>query len=99
MKGRIHSFESMGLVDGPGVRAVVFMQGCRLCCKYCHNPDIWNMDEGYEIEASDLVKKISRFKPYFGDDGGITFSGGEPLMQPEFLLECLKLCHAGGIHT
>lgn len=99
MKGRIHSFESMGLVDGPGVRAVVFMQGCRLRCKYCHNPDTWNMDEGYEIEASDLVKKISRFKPYFGDDGGITFSGGEPLMQPEFLLECLKLCHAGGIHT
>lgn len=99
MRGRIHSIESMGLVDGPGVRTVIFMQGCSLRCKYCHNPDTWKIDGGYEVEASDLVKQISRFKPYFGKEGGVTFSGGEPLMQPDFLLECLKLCRLAGIHT
>ncbi|MEA4923402.1 MAG: pyruvate formate-lyase-activating protein [Eubacteriaceae bacterium] len=99
MQGRIHSIESMGLVDGPGVRAVVFMQGCRLRCRYCHNPDTWDTAGGKEIEAGKLIKKISRFKPYFGEEGGVTFSGGEPLMQPGFLEECLRLSKEAGIHT
>lgn len=100
MKGRIHSIESMGLVDGPGIRTVVFLQGCQLRCLYCHNPDTWQLGGGNQIEASDLLKKIKRYKPYFEKSGGgVTFSGGEPLLQPEFLLECLKLCKELGIHT
>lgn len=99
-KGYIHSVESMGLVDGPGVRYVVFMQGCPLRCKYCHNPDTWNMGAGEEVEAETLFKKILRFRPYFeSSGGGVTFSGGEPLMQPEFLKEMLRLCKEEGIHT
>lgn len=97
--GKIHSFESMGLVDGPGIRSVVFMQGCSLRCAYCHNPDTWSFQGGTEITPEELVKKISRFKPYFKKDGGVTFSGGDPLMQPEFLIETLKLCKEAGIHT
>lgn len=97
--GRIHSFESMGLVDGPGIRTVVFMQGCALRCSYCHNPDTWAFAGGTEITPQELVKKIIRFKPYFKDGGGVTFSGGDPLMQPDFLVEILKLCKDAGIHT
>lgn len=97
--GNISSEESMGLVDGPGVRYVVFLQGCRLRCKYCHNPETWALKGGYKITAEELVKKIERYLPYFGEEGGVTFSGGEPLLQPEFLLECLKLCKEKGIHT
>lgn len=99
MKGRIHSIESMGLVDGPGIRTVVFMQGCNLRCQYCHNPDTWDLNGGKEMSAEEIVKKVKRFKPYFKDTGGVTFSGGEPLLQKEFLLEMLKLCKAEGIHT
>lgn len=100
MKGRIHSIESMGLVDGPGVRTVVFFQGCKLRCAYCHNPDTWATDGGNEMNPEELLKKIMRFKPYFErSGGGVTFSGGDPLLQPEFLLEMLKLCKAQGIHT
>ena len=100
MKGRIHSIESMGLVDGPGIRTVVFFQGCKLRCAYCHNPDTWAMNEGTEIEADELYKKITRFKPYFErSGGGVTFSGGDPLMQADFLIEILKLCKENGIHT
>ncbi|AKN32121.1 pyruvate formate lyase-activating protein [Clostridium carboxidivorans P7] len=97
--GKMHSFESMGLVDGPGIRTVVFMQGCSLRCAYCHNPDTWNFQGGTEITPEELVKKIARFKPYFKNGGGVTFSGGEPLMQPDFLIETLKLCKEQGIHT
>ena len=97
--GHIHSMESMGLVDGPGIRSVVFFQGCALRCKFCHNPDTWEFQGGEEITPEALVKKISRFKPYFKQNGGVTFSGGEPLMQPEFLLKTLKLCRQEGIHT
>ncbi|MCD3350268.1 pyruvate formate-lyase-activating protein [Clostridium botulinum] len=97
--GRIHSFESMGLVDGPGIRNIVFFQGCPLRCSFCHNPDTWDFNGGYEISSEELVKKIIRFKPYFKNDGGVTFSGGEPLMQPKFLLETLKLCKENNIHT
>lgn len=98
--GRIHSIESMGLVDGPGIRVVVFFQGCALRCKYCHNPDTWAVNEGEEYTAEMLVNKIKSFKPYFQKSGGgVTFSGGDPLRQPEFLLEVLKLCKVNGINT
>lgn len=98
--GKIHSIETMGLVDGPGIRVVVFMQGCALRCLYCHNPDTWNDNEGTEYTPQELVKKIARFKNYFkSSGGGVTFSGGDPLRQPEFLLEALKLCKEEGINT
>lgn len=100
LKGRVHSIESMGLVDGPGVRTVVFLQGCKLRCAYCHNPDTWNLESGTEMTPEELLRKIMRFKPYFErSGGGVTFSGGDPLLQPEFLLEMLKLCKEKGIHT
>ncbi len=100
IEGYIHSYESMGLVDGPGIRFVVFLQGCGLRCSFCHNPDTWNMKDGTKISAEELFSKILRYKPYFATSGGgVTFSGGEPLMQPEFLIEMLKLCKEEGIHT
>ncbi|MFW2492033.1 pyruvate formate-lyase-activating protein [Clostridium chromiireducens] len=100
LKGNVHSIESMGLVDGPGIRVVVFLQGCALRCKYCHNPDTWSASGGEEYTPEELVKKIERFKTYFASSGGgVTFSGGEPLRQPEFLLETLKLCNSKGINT
>ncbi len=98
--GRISSEESMGLVDGPGIRYVVFLQGCQLRCKYCHNPETWDMTKAsFLLSPEDLIKKVERFKPYFGKNGGITFSGGEPLLQPDFLKECLSLCKEKSIHT
>ena len=98
--GNISSIESMGLVDGPGIRYVVFLQGCELRCLYCHNPETWDKDkECQRMSPEELVKKIVRFKSYFGRTGGVTFSGGEPLLQPKFLLECLKLCKKEGINT
>lgn len=100
IKGNIASFESMGLVDGPGVRFVVFLQGCPLRCAYCHNPEMWN---GKEIKTlmtpEELVNKVKKYKPYFGEEGGITISGGEPLLQQEFVTEVFKLCKAEGINT
>jgi pyruvate formate lyase activating enzyme len=100
VKGNIHSIETMGLVDGPGIRVVVFFQGCALRCKFCHNPDTWAINGGEEYTPEELVKKIERFKTYFASSGGgVTFSGGEPLRQPQFLLEVLKLCKSRGIHT
>lgn len=90
----------MGLVDGPGVRFVVFMQGCPLRCKFCHNPETWNLfGKAEDYTPKELIEKILRYKPYFKNSGGVTFSGGEPLMQKEFLLECLKLCKKENIHT
>ena len=98
--GNISSIESMGLVDGPGIRYAVFLQGCELRCLYCHNPETWDKDkECQRMTPEELVKKIVRFKSYFGRTGGVTFSGGEPLLQPKFLLECLKLCKKEGINT
>lgn len=100
INGRIHSIETMGLVDGPGVRVVVFMQGCKLRCAYCHNPDTWNLASGQDITTNDLFKKIKRFKSYFkSSGGGVTLSGGDPLLQPEFGIEFFKLCREEGIHT
>ena len=100
IKGKISSIETLGTLDGPGVRFVVFLQGCKLRCKYCHNPETWNMEADVEtITPQQLVEKVEKYKNYFGTEGGVTFSGGEPLLQPEFLLECLKLCKEKGIHT
>jgi pyruvate formate lyase activating enzyme len=100
MEGRILSFESMGLVDGPGIRTVVFMQGCPLRCKFCHNPESWECGGGQTISSEELFEKIKRFRPYFErSGGGVTFSGGEPLLQKDFVLEVFKMCKAAGIHT
>ena len=100
-EGNIHSIESMGLVDGPGIRTVVFLQGCHLRCRYCHNPDTWSCSAkgALSLIPSELVKRLVRFKPYYKNDGGVTFSGGEPLLQKDFLKESLKLCRENGIHT
>ena len=98
--GNIASFESMGLVDGPGVRFVVFLQGCPLRCAYCHNPEMWNKNETkLQFSAEEVFEKIKRHKPYFGKDGGVTVSGGEPLMQQQFVEELFSLCKGNGINT
>ncbi|MCQ2476542.1 MAG: pyruvate formate-lyase-activating protein [Clostridia bacterium] len=99
MKGRIHSFQSLGTVDGPGIRNVVFMQGCPLRCACCHNPDTWDFNGGEEIEGDKLIEKIFRFRSYFGSDGGVTVSGGEPLCQAEFLTELFSGLKNAGINT
>lgn len=99
MMGRIHSVESFGSVDGPGIRYVVFLQGCPLRCAYCHNPDTWPLAGGTEMSAQELFQKIRRYKPYFGEEGGVTVSGGEALLQPEFVRELFLLCHSEGINT
>ena len=99
MTGRVHSIQSLGTVDGPGVRFVVFFQGCNLRCKCCHNPDTWDMAGGKEYTADEIVQKAVRFKEYFGREGGITLSGGEPLLQPEFAREIFEKCHENGINT
>ncbi len=96
--GRIHSFQSLGTVDGPGVRSVIFMQGCPLRCACCHNPDTWDFDGGKEMDVDTLINKILRYKAYYGQDGGITVSGGEPLMQANFLTELFKKLKHYGIH-
>ena len=99
MEGAIHSIESMGLVDGPGVRGIIFLRGCKLRCQYCHNPDTWH-GEGDLTEVAGLVRRMVRLKPYFmSSGGGITISGGEPLLQPAFLTELLRRLKAEGMHT
>ena len=98
MKGRIHSLESFGTVDGPGVRYVVFVQGCPMRCAYCHNPDTWDMNGGTEMEPSEIITNYERNKPFYRE-GGITVTGGEPLMQIDFLLELYTLAKKKGIHT
>lgn len=100
IKGRVTSIETMGLVDGPGIRAVVFFAGCGIRCVFCHNPEGWDRCGGEEVTANEIVDKISRLKPYFDrSGGGVTFSGGEPLLQPEFLTELLVKFRELGIHT
>lgn len=98
MTGRIHSFESFGTVDGPGIRFVVFLQGCPLRCLYCHNPDTWDAG-GEEYTAEAVVERALKYKKYFGDRGGVTVTGGEPLMQIDFVIELFTLLKAKGIHT
>ena len=97
--GRIHSLESFGSVDGPGVRFVVFLQGCRMRCKFCHNPESWSIDKGEPWTAEALFKKAYRYKNYWGKDGGITVCGGEPLLQVDFLIEFFGLAKEKNVHT
>lgn len=99
MQGNIHSFETFGSVDGPGVRFVVFMQGCKLRCKYCHNPDSWKCSENQLFTPEEILNKALRYQSYWGSEGGITVSGGEPLLQIDFLIEFFKLCKQNRIHT
>ncbi len=97
--GKINSIQTLGTVDGPGVRFVVFTQGCNLRCGCCHNPDTWNMSDGKEYTAYQLAEKAAHYKEYFGKEGGVTLSGGEPLLQPQFATEFFKECQKRGINT
>ncbi|HEY8444225.1 MAG TPA: pyruvate formate-lyase-activating protein [Clostridia bacterium] len=97
--GYVHSIESLGALDGPGLRTVVFMQGCFLRCRYCHNPDTWRPHCGTIYTPQELLEKVIKFKPYFKRNGGITVSGGEPLLQAEFLCEFFELLKKENIHT
>lgn len=100
MNAKVHSFESFGTVDGPGIRFVVFMQGCNLKCKFCQNRDTWNVCGGIEYTVPELMAKIERYKSYFiPSGGGVTISGGEPLIQQDFLIEFLTELKSQGIHT
>ena len=96
--GRIHSVETFGAVDGPGIRYIVFFQGCPLRCMFCHNPDTWHFARGKEISSKEVVEDIKRYRNFI-KKGGITLSGGEPLMQPKFAEDILKRCKAEGFHT
>lgn len=97
MKASIDSIETFGLVDGPGIRTVVFLNSCNLRCKFCHNPETWTMKEK-NYSSDDIVKKVLRSKPYFKNNGGVTFSGGEPLLQYDFLVETCKKLKEENIH-
>lgn len=97
--GRVHSTESFGSVDGPGIRFLIFLQGCPMRCRYCHNPDTWNLLGGEEKTADELLDKAERYRSYWGSTGGITVSGGEALMQLDFLLELFTKAHQRGINT
>lgn len=98
-KGRVHSIESFGAADGPGVRSIVFLNGCNLRCRYCHNPDTWAKQDFQLMTADEVLAKLLRFRMYWGADGGITASGGEPLLQLDFLAELFEKAHAAGIGT
>ena len=99
MKGLIHSFETFGTVDGPGIRFVLFLKGCPLRCKYCHNPDTWTKEGAQEYQVSDIVTRVLKYKGYYGDKGGITVSGGEPLVQIDFVIELFKELKKHNINT
>lgn len=97
--GRVNSLESFGSVDGPGVRYIVFLKGCHMRCKYCHNPETWSMEGGMEMTPSQVMEKAIRFKAYWKNGGGITVSGGEALVQIDFVIELFKLAKSKGINT
>ncbi|SEF72956.1 pyruvate formate-lyase-activating protein [Lachnospira multipara] len=97
--GRVNSLESFGSVDGPGVRYIVFLKGCHMRCKYCHNPETWSMEGGMEMTPSQIMEKAIRFKAYWKNGGGITVSGGEALCQIDFVIELFKLAKSKGINT
>ncbi|NLA97189.1 MAG: 4Fe-4S cluster-binding domain-containing protein, partial [Spirochaetales bacterium] len=96
--GSVHSVESLGTLDGPGLRYVVFLQGCSLRCRYCHNPDTWNLKGGKSTDSRDLVKEILGYRNVIAK-GGVTISGGEPLKQPEFALDVIERLKQEGLHT
>ena len=97
--GYINPIDTLGLVDGPNIRIVVFMQGCDLRCIFCHNPETWQKKSKYLFTSEEVVNQVRKYRPYIEQGGGVTFSGGEPLFQSEFLLEMLKLCKKCGIST
>lgn len=99
MKGFVHSIQSLGTLDGPGLRFVVFLQGCNLRCKCCHNPDTWEMHSDKQFTPEEIVGKALHYREYFGEKGGITISGGEPILQADFVYEVFELCHQDGINT
>ena len=99
MKGRVSSLQSLGTVDGPGLRYVIFLQGCPLRCVYCHNPETWDPAGGAEYAPEELVEKVLRCRAYFGEQGGVTVSGGEPLLQAPFVAELFRQLKAAGVHT
>ena len=99
VKGKIHSYETFGSVDGPGVRFLVFLSGCGFRCKYCHNPDTWSRPAAFEQSADEVLAKALRYRAYWGEEGGITVSGGEPLLQLEFLTELFEKARQGGVNT
>ncbi|WP_025730284.1 pyruvate formate-lyase-activating protein [Atopobacter phocae] len=97
--GYVHSTESFGSVDGPGIRFVSFLQGCRMRCEFCHNPDTWNIGGGKPFTPRELLDEALKYKEFWGDKGGVTVSGGEPLLQLDFLIEYFKLAKSEGVHT
>lgn len=99
VKGKIHSYETFGALDGPGIRFVVFMEGCPLRCIYCHNRDMLDMKDYFGISAAGLLAEVSKYKEYFGKEGGVTLSGGDPVYQGKFVLEFLKPCKKAGINV
>lgn len=99
MKGKIHSIETMGAVDGPGLRYVLFMQGCCMRCKYCHNPDSWDFSKGTLKSVGEIIKQVKQYKHYFQNNGGITVTGGEPLLQIDFLIKLFKKLKKININT
>ena len=99
MKGRVSSLQSLGTVDGPGLRYVIFLQGCPLRCVYCHNPETWDPAGGTAYAPEELVEKVLRCRSYFGEQGGVTVSGGEPLLQAPFVTELFRQLKEAGIHT
>ena len=99
IRGNVHSIETLGALDGPGLRCVVFLQGCPLRCQYCHNPDTWEEGGGGTMSCDELLARIVRYQAYFGQQGGVTLSGGEPLQQSRFAARVLEACLALGIHT
>jgi pyruvate formate lyase activating enzyme len=97
--GKVHSLETFGLVDGPGVRCVIFLQGCHMRCRYCHNPETWDTACGEEYTPQEIFQKVYRYRSYWKDNGGITISGGEPLLQMDFVTEVFALAKQKGVHT
>lgn len=99
VKGYVHSLESFGAADGPGIRYIVFLNGCNMRCAFCHNPDTWKLEQGEVYSADEILKKALRYKPYWKNEGGITVSGGEPLLQIDFVLELFRKAKAKGVTT
>ena len=99
MLGRIHSYETFAAADGPGVRFLVFLSGCPFRCRYCHNPDTWAKPAAFEATADDVLARALRYRSYWGKDGGITVSGGEPMLQAAFVAELFEKAHAAGVTT
>lgn len=98
LTANVHSVESFGSVDGPGVRFIIFLQGCRMRCQFCHNPDTWKTEPNQRFTADELLEKALHYRSYWGQDGGITVSGGEPLLQLDFLLEFFEKAKREGVH-